>query len=466
MAAPAPITAKLMAIITTLQVQITALQNAAPAGAAAPTAGAATAVFANMPQMLGANDLIDYLTKRGSTTFEQGCKPLNDKTLTAGFAMTPNQTVIFVKTFHCRVTTMDWNQGAMQITSFANSAGHQVDIIKCYGQIDEATLKSACDRFWKPGEVHSQTWAKQNNTMMSICLAKLLMADTQARLFTYRNKYTFNGVEHAPLMYKIIMRLATIDSVATTQMLHDNLQSLGTYAATVSSDIDKVHSKFDKNYSQLIARGATIHDPIGILFEAYLVVPCHHFMSYICQQHEDYLAGKLTTITQEALMMSAKRKFDWLKTKGLWGAKSPDNEKFVSMTAALNALKGQLKLDPKLSAIANEGKKKGNKKDKKKNKKNNYNPQEQKKDEAWKEEPPKDSEKREKEVGKYTYHWCEHHMVWTVHKPPGCLLGKQHKEDQKKKPQKANSITFAAAAAMAVNPQLAALVALIADLDE
>jgi hypothetical protein len=29
------------------------------------------------------------------------------------------------------------------------------------------------------------------------------------------------------------------------------------------------------------------------------------------------------------------------------------------MTAALNALKGQLKLDPKLSAIANEGKKKG-----------------------------------------------------------------------------------------------------------
>ncbi len=44
------------------------------------------------------------------------------------------------------------------------------------------------------------------------------------------------------------------------------------------------------------------------------------------------------------------------------------------MIAALNALKGQLKLDPKLSAIANEGKEKGNNKDrKKKNKKNTYN---------------------------------------------------------------------------------------------
>jgi hypothetical protein len=78
------------------------------------------------------------------------------------------------------------------------------------------------------------------------------------------------------------MRLATINSVATTQTLRDNLQSLGTYAAMISGDIDKVHSKFNKNYSQLIARGATIDNPIGILFEAYLMVPCHHFKSYIC----------------------------------------------------------------------------------------------------------------------------------------------------------------------------------------
>ncbi len=55
------------------------------------------------------------------------------------------------------------------------------------------------------------------------------------------------------------------------------------------------------------------------------------------------------------------------------------------------------------SAIANEGKKKGDKKDKKKNEKNTYNRWDQKKDEAWKKEPLKDGEKREKEVGKYTY---------------------------------------------------------------
>jgi hypothetical protein len=88
-------------------------------------------------------------------------------------------------------------------------------------------------------------------------------------------------------MYKIIMRLVTINSVATTQTLRNNLQSSETYPAMVSCDINKVHSKFDKNYSQLIARGTTVNDPIVIWFEAYLVVPCYHFKSYIHQQHED-----------------------------------------------------------------------------------------------------------------------------------------------------------------------------------
>ncbi len=213
---------------------------------------------------------------------------------------------------------MGWKQGARQITLFANSTGSQIDIIKRYGQIDEATLKSACERFCKPGGVNSQTRAKQNNMMMSICLANSLTADVQARLLTYRNEYTFDGAEYAPLMYKIIMRLATINSVATTQMPRDNLQSLGVYVATVRDDIDKVHNKFDKNYSHLIIRGATVNDPIGILFKAYLVVPCHNFKMYIRRQHKDYLEGKLTNITHEALMTSVKCKFGWLKTKGTW----------------------------------------------------------------------------------------------------------------------------------------------------
>ncbi len=94
------------------------------------------------------------------------------------------------------------------------------------------------------------------------------------------------------------------------------------------------------------------------------MIPCHNFKSYIHQQHEDYLDCKLTTSIHEALMTSAKRKLDWLKTKGFWGAKSPENRKIVAMTTALNTFKGLLKLDPKLSVIAIDRNKKCNNKGK------------------------------------------------------------------------------------------------------
>jgi hypothetical protein len=41
-------------------------------------------------------------------------------------------------------------------------------------------------------------------------------------------------------------------------------------------------------------------------------------------------------------MTSTKRKYNWLKMKGLLGAKSPEDKKIVAMTAALNVLQGQL----------------------------------------------------------------------------------------------------------------------------
>jgi hypothetical protein len=74
------------------------------------------------------------------------------------------------------------------------------------------------------------------------------------------------------------------------------------------------------------------------------------------------------------MMSMAKRKFNFLKTKGKWGAKSPDDEKIVAMAAEIKSLKGQLKLDPKLSAIAGKGDKGNDKKgSKKRNKKNRNN---------------------------------------------------------------------------------------------
>ncbi len=132
------------------------------------------------------------------------------------------------------------------------------------------------------------------------------------------------------------------------------------------------------------------------------MVPCYNFTKYIGTKHDEYLDGNLTSLTHQAMMSMAKCKFDFLKTKGKWGAKSPDDKKIVAMAAKINSLKGQLKLDPKLSAIAG-GKKGDVKSSKRKNKKNTSNKREQKKDEAWKKEPPKAGGEQGREEGREIY---------------------------------------------------------------
>ena len=133
------------------------------------------------------------------------------------------------------------------------------------------------------------------------------------------------------------------------------------------------------------------------------------------------------------------------------------NQTIVSM----DALKGHLKADKHLEDALNQDKKT-------RNKKRGGDKAKQKVDEEWKKVPPKDGDKKSKEVGKFTYHWCVHHMAWCMHLPADCRLGKERKEEQKKTTPAyvANSATYAAAAASLVNPHFQALIAAMGNLDE
>ncbi len=66
---------------------------------------------------------------------------------------------------------------------------------------------------------------------------------------------------------------------------------------------------------------------------------------------------------------------------------------------------------------------------------------------------------------KCTYHWCVHHMAWTMHSPSECRLGTERKGEQPKN----KSHSAAVAATATVDPHYAALLltlASIADKEE
>ncbi len=453
-----------------LQNQLNAIQNALPqleggAGAGAGVAlaplpgGANPTRFSLMPATTNLEGLIDYSSKLGQSIYKQGCQKL---TKDEGFQMTPSTTAAFVKTFENCCSIMGWNQGVMRIAKFPNQQGLIINIVKNYGQIDEPTLKAHSNKFCKAVGAKFETRAAQNNHMMVQRIKKSLTVDSLAHLEPYQSQYMFEGVEYWPLIYKTIMRLATIDSVTTTETLRANLNNLPSYTASVNGDVDLINSYFDTNYTQILGRGATVDDPIAKLFDVYLSIPDYNFKQNISKKQDDYHDGNLgASFTHKNLMAQATAKFTYLKIRQIKGAKSLDEEKLIAMIADL---KGNLKLAPNLEK--KKKKKKDNKaKDKddegstgggdykkKKNKKDTSNKKNQKKEEAWKRVPPKEGKAKEKIVKEKTYHWCKHHMAWGIHPPKDCCLGLSRKDAQRA-PQ---PMTAATAIATIARPSFAA----------
>jgi hypothetical protein len=151
--------------------------------------------------------------------------------------------------------------------------------------------------------------------MMSKCIMKTLTPVARVRLLPFQGDYEIDNVIYAPLLHKKIMALATINSVATTKTLRSNLRKLPTFCSTIKGDIKLLHSYFDSNYTQIIARGATVNDPVNILFSAYMVIPCNNFRSYIKRKQDAYTDGTLTLVHEELIML-ATNKFNLLKQEG------------------------------------------------------------------------------------------------------------------------------------------------------
>jgi hypothetical protein len=172
----------LTAANTTLTAQVQNLSGGAGAGGAARGgAGAAPLVtFAATPEMVNHQDLINYSTKVGTTIYNEGCKKL-----TTEFDMKSSGTIVYTTELQAKCVKMGWHMGTQQIINFTNAAGSTINIVHQYRQIDTATLQAQCEVFCKSTGALFQARARQNNTMMSKCIMKMLTPAARVRLFTF-----------------------------------------------------------------------------------------------------------------------------------------------------------------------------------------------------------------------------------------------------------------------------------------
>ena len=178
------------------------------------------------PTQLNVDHSIQYGTKSGDYLYGLAVAPLDLK-----FDMTSGDTVVFIKLLAARSREMGWSEWAMNITTFnidtTGTAPNIKDLFTQYGQIPAKVIKERCDKFITGPDV--QTSSNQNNAIMHKCLLAILTDEAKRKLTTCESDYIYNNEVYAPLLFKTIMRLATIDSMATANFLRESLNSCGSY---------------------------------------------------------------------------------------------------------------------------------------------------------------------------------------------------------------------------------------------
>jgi hypothetical protein len=414
MAANQPDLVALQELIAGLQLQVNnqAAALAAAAVATPPPMVSAPVVFARSPGMHKSNELLDFKDKVDLSLFKSGCNALFEGD--SCFDGTATSLTVFLTSLGKHATEMGWSDetNAQQITLFnivppGGTTTVQINIIKEYARIPLAELKTQCARFMTGMDKDKR--AAQNNHMMQKCIYDSLTAACKLSLVQYEPEYMWDEQICAPLLLKVLMRLATMDSVATIKSLKNAMNNLADYAVEVKGEVPKITAKFVEIRNRLRAAGAEVDDSQDVLFRALKAVPVTKFVTYIETKEDSHDDGTLTASSDEIIILATQR-YNLMVERKEWSLETSKKDEVIAMRAELDNLKGQLALSTKTKEAAG-----GDGSDTKLSNKNR-----QKKDEAWKKIPPATGEGHTKKIGNKDFHWCVHHMAWTVHHPDDC----------------------------------------------
>ncbi len=167
---------------TTLTAQVQNISGGAVAGGAAGGGARAAPLVTSAvtPAMVNHQDLINYSAKVGTTIYNEECEQL-----TTEFDMKLSGTIVYTTKLQDKCTKMGWHMGTQQIINFTNSAGSTINIVHQYGQINTAMHQAHCEVFCRSTGALFQARARQNNTMMSKCIMKMLTPAARVRLLPF-----------------------------------------------------------------------------------------------------------------------------------------------------------------------------------------------------------------------------------------------------------------------------------------
>ena len=353
-------------------------------------------MFALAPA-LATDGVLDYTDAGTKKLYNRATAPLSEE----NYDLSAADLTTFLGDVDTRAKEFGWEA----ILKIPEDIGVEDPILRTltteYGKISLAQVEEHVESY-----IEDEGRSAQNSFMLYNCLWSSVTTAAKRKLNLQRDKYQRDGIGIGPLLLKVIIQTAYVDTRSTTMQLRTNLSSLDAYMSTVKNDITSFNDYVRENIDRLAARGERSLDVIAYLFKGYEACADSKFNDFVKRKRDSYEEGD-EDLTPEELMSATQNKFLTLQRAGHWMKASPEQEKIIALEAKfeqLNKYKGK-------TSNGKDQDKKSKKRGKENDKKNK---RAEKKLPTWVEDPPKSGESETKKANGKTYYWCANHKRWSL----------------------------------------------------
>ena len=140
----------------------------------------------------------------------------------------------------------------------------------------------------------TQTRKAQNSKMLYHFLMNSVTAEFTTKLVMYQEDYTMNGAPIGACLFKKVVQLTYVDTMATASNIHETLMDTHLKLPTFQHDIRKFNNWIRVEVGKLASRGQEANDLLTYLWKSYQVVADKKFLAYIECLKDEHNEGRVT----------------------------------------------------------------------------------------------------------------------------------------------------------------------------
>jgi hypothetical protein len=331
----------IQAVLDQLQADVQTLQASAAAAAAAvpPTGPPTQPVFALAPALANtATTYLDLTSSAGAKHFKGATEPLSSKPF--DFA-DPAGLQFFLDLVLKKSQIWGWNTiFTIPVTDPSTATTSNRNLLSEYGMIPLESVATHVALYYATPSKQAQ-----DSFMACQCLLSSLTHDF-TKLITTADSDAYHLppiaaadglIPSGPLLLKLIISQAHIDSRATISFIHTSLTKLDTKMVELDSDIESFNFYVKAQIKSLSARGETSSDLLINLFKGYKAAANDvEFLDFLRREENSY--EEVEDVNSRSLMADALIKFKARKLVGKWSAPTKEQGQILALTAQLELL--------------------------------------------------------------------------------------------------------------------------------